>query len=243
MRAMCFAGRVTKEIIRDPVNLVFGLGFPVLLLLLLSAIQANIPVSIFEIESLAPGMTIFAMSFMTLFSAQILAKDRESTFLQRLYATPMKAVDFILGYTLPLLPLALLQSLACFLAAIPLGLPVKWNILTAVLASVPAALFFVGLGLLFGSILNPKQAGGICGALVTNVTAIFSGIWFDLSLAGGFFEKLGDAMPFLHAVKIERAVYAGSHINLWLHLAVVAAYAAGILLLAVFLFLRQMRRN
>ena len=108
MRMLSYAKRTTKEILRDPLSLIFGLGFPVMLILILSAIQANIPVSIFEIESLAPGMTIFGLSFMTLFSAQLISKDRESTFLQRLYASPMTAMDFILGYTLPILPLAVM---------------------------------------------------------------------------------------------------------------------------------------
>ena len=243
MKMLSFAGRVTKEIIRDPLNIAFGLGFPVLLLLLLSAIQANIPVSVFEIEALAPGMTVFGLSFMTLFSAQLIAKDRESTFLQRLYAAPMKPADFILGYTLPILPLALLQSLVCFLTAIPLGLPVNWKIIPAVFASVPAALLFIGMGLLFGSILGPKQAGGLCGALITNLTAVFSGIWFDLSLIGGFFEKLGNILPFSHAVEIERSVYAGSCSGLGIHFICVLAYAAGIFALAVFFFLRQMKKN
>ena len=114
MRTAAFAKRTLKEILRDPLTLVFGLGFPVLLILLLSAIQANIPVSLFEIERLAPGMTVFGLAFMTLFSATVIAKDRESALLQRLYATPMTAWNFILGYTLPILPIALLQSLCCF---------------------------------------------------------------------------------------------------------------------------------
>ena len=48
------------------------------LLVLLSAIQANIPVSLFEIDTLTPGITVFGLSFMTLFSATLIAKDRES---------------------------------------------------------------------------------------------------------------------------------------------------------------------
>ena len=243
MKTLSFAGRVTKEILRDPLNLVFGLGTPVFLLLLLSAIQANIPVSIFEIDNLAPGMTVFGLSFMALFSAQIISRDRESTFVQRLYATPMTSADFILGYTLPLLPLALLQSLICFLTAIPLGLTFSWRILSAVFATIPAALLFISLGLLFGSSLNPKQVGGLCGALITNLTAIFSGIWFDLSLVGGFFEKMGNAMPFLHAVEIERIVFSGNGEGLWENFAVVAVYGVGALILAVLLFLRQMKKN
>ena len=102
MRMFTFAKRCTKEILRDPINLGFGLGFPLALLLLLSAIQANIPVNLFEIDTLTPGITVFGLSFMTLFSATLIAKDRESAFLQRLYTTPLTGFDFIMGYMLPI---------------------------------------------------------------------------------------------------------------------------------------------
>ena len=110
MRMFTFAGRNTKEILRDPINLGFGLGFPLVLLLLLSALQANIPVSLFEIDNLAPGITVFGLSFLTLFSATLIARDRESALLQRLYTTPLTGLDFILGYMLPLLPIAVGQT-------------------------------------------------------------------------------------------------------------------------------------
>ena len=89
MRMLTFAGRNTKEILRDPINLTFLFGFSLVLLLLLSAIQANIPVKLFEIQHLTPGITVFGLSFMTLFSASIIAKDRGSALLQRLYTTPL----------------------------------------------------------------------------------------------------------------------------------------------------------
>ena len=88
MRMMTFAGRCAKELLRDPLNLAFGLGFPLVLILLLSAIQANIPVELFEIQHLAPGITVFGLAFMTLFSATLISKDRGSALLQRLYTTP-----------------------------------------------------------------------------------------------------------------------------------------------------------
>ena len=120
MRLRAFSVRTVKEIVRDPLNLAFGLGFPLVLLLLLSAIQANVPVPLFEIQHLAPGIAVFGLAFLTLFSAQLAAKDRESALLQRLYTTPLRAVDFILGYLLPLLPMALAQSALCYLAALAL---------------------------------------------------------------------------------------------------------------------------
>ena len=95
MRMLTFAKRCAKEILRDPLNLAFGIGFPVILLLLLSLIQSNVPVDLFAIESLAPGTTVFGLSFMTLFSATLVSKDRESAFLQRLYTMPLKSSDFI----------------------------------------------------------------------------------------------------------------------------------------------------
>ena len=189
MKMLTFSSRTAKEILRDPVNLGFGLGFPVVLILLLSAIQANVPVSLFEIEKLAPGMTIFGLSFMTLFSATLIAKDRESALLQRLYTTPLTAADFILGYTLPILPVALAQAAVCFITAFILGMDITVNVLWAVLILIPASVFFIALGLLCGSVFNVKQVGGMCGALLTNLTAWLSGIWFDLDLVGGAFKK------------------------------------------------------
>ena len=123
MRMLTFARRNTLEILRDPLNLAFGLGFPLALILLLSAIQANIPVQLFEIQHLAPGIGVFGLSFITLFSATLIAKDRNSALLQRLYTTPLTAQDFILGYTLPIIPMALVQSAFTYLAAIFSGAP------------------------------------------------------------------------------------------------------------------------
>ena len=243
MRMIPFARRCTKELLRDPINLMFGLGFPVVLLLLLSAIQANIPVDLFVPESLTPGLTVFGLSFMTLFSATLIAKDRESSFLQRLYTTPLKSTDFILGYMLPLLPIALAQSIICYLVAIPLGLPVTINILYAVLMILPIAIFHISLGLLCGSILNVKQTGGICGALLTNLSAWLSGVWFDLDLVGGTFGKIADLLPFVHAVELERAVINGNFSEALPHFYPVAIYAILTTAGAVTLFLRQMKKQ
>jgi ABC-2 type transport system permease protein len=238
-----FASRNAKEILRDPLNLCFGLGFPVVLLLLLSAIQANVPVSLFEIGHLTPGITVFGLSFMTLFSATIIAKDRGSSLLQRLYTTPLTPVDFILGYTLPILPIAVAQSAVCYLVAMLLGLELTVYVLWAVVMMIPIAVLFIALGLLFGSILNDKQVGGVCGALLTNLSAWLSGTWFDLSLVGDGFRRVAYALPFVHAVELERAVLSGNLTAVFPHLWWVLGYAVAALAAAVLLFLRQMRRQ
>ena len=243
MRMLTFAKRCGKEILRDPINLGFGLGFPLVLLLLLSAMQANIPVNLFEIDTLTPGITVFGLSFMTLFSATLIAKDRESAFLQRLYTTPLTGIDFILGYMLPILPLALGQTVICYLAAIPLGLTVGVNIVYAVLGMLPIAVFYVALGLLCGSLLGVKQVGGICGALLTNLSAWLSGVWFDLSLVGGAFEKIAKMLPFLHAVEMEKALFCGDFSAAASHIAPIILYSIGMTVIAVICFLRQMKKQ
>lgn len=243
MKMLTFSSRTAKEIMRDPVNVGFGLGFPVVLILLLSAIQANVPVSVFEIDSLAPGMTVFGLSFMTLFAATLIAKDRESALLQRLYTTPLTAADFIFGYTLPLLPIALCQAAVCFVTAFFLGLEVTVNVLWSVLMIIPASVFFIALGLLCGSALSVKQVGGICGALLTNLTAWLSGIWFDLDLVGGAFKTAAELLPFCHAVRVEQAVCAGSFADVWPDLAWVIAYAVAAVIFAVLAFLHQMKHQ
>jgi len=243
MRMLTFAGRNTKEILRDPLNLAFGLGFPIIVLLLLSAIQANIPVELFEIAHLTPGITVFGLSFMTLFSATLIAKDRGSSLLQRLYTTPLTPADFIFGYTLPIIPIAVAQCVICYAAALLLGLNASVGILYAVVFIIPVSVLFIGLGLLFGSILNDKQVGGICGALLTNLSAWLSGTWFDLNLVGGAFKSIANALPFVHAVELERAVLAGSFTDIFPHLWWVLGYGAAALAAAILLFLRQMKKQ
>ena len=243
MRAFVFAKRCAKEILRDPLNLAFGLGFPIVLLLLLSAIQANIPAELFEIQSLAPGVAVFGLSFMCLFSATLIAKDRESALLQRLYTTPLRSVDFILGYMLAVLPIALAQICVSLLVAVALGLPFGVHLLYAIIAALPIAIFYVALGLLCGSVLSVKQVGGICGALLTNLSAWLSGVWFDLKLVGGVFENVARFLPFLHAVELERGVINGSFaLSLW-HIYPVLGYAVVVTVGAVLLFLRQIKKQ
>ncbi len=243
MRMMTFAKRCAKEILRDPINLCFGLGFPLVLLLLLSAIQANVPVNLFEINTLTPGVTVFGLSFMTLFSATLVAKDRESALLQRLYTTPLTGFDFIMGYMLSILPIAIGQTVICYLFAIPLGLSFSVNVIYAVVGIIPMAIFNVALGLLCGSVLGVKQVGGICGALLTNLSAWLSGVWFDLNLVGGAFKKIAGVLPFVHSAELEKALFNGNFEGAMAHIFPILLYSVLITTVAVFCFLRQMKKQ
>lgn len=243
MKVLMFASRTTKEIIRDPISLFFGLAFPLIILLLLTLINQNIPNDLFDINNLTPGIAVFGLSFMSLFSGQMIAKDRDSEFLTRLFTTPMKANDFIVGYTLPLIPMAVVQAMVCYAASIMLGMPFTLNTLLAIVTILPVAVFFISIGLLCGSIFNEKSVAGICGALLTNVTAWFSGAWFSLELAGGWFEKIGYALPFVHAVDMGKAVLNGNYTNIFPHIWWVVGYSILVAILAAYIFQQKMKQR
>ncbi|HPT54912.1 MAG TPA: ABC transporter permease [Fervidobacterium sp.] len=162
MKTLVLASRNGKEILRDQINLFFGIGFPVILLLLLTIIQSNVPVVLFPIDKLASGISVFGFSFLSLFSGVLIAKDRTSSFMLRLFAAPLTSSDFIFGYTLPMLPMAVLQVVACFAVAFLLGLDVNMNVVLAIIVLMPAAILFIAIGLLAGSIFNEKQVSGVC---------------------------------------------------------------------------------
>lgn len=243
MKIRMFSSRTAKEILRDPMSLFFGLAFPIIVLLLLQFISKNVPNDLFNITHLTPGIAVFGLSFMTLFSAQIIAKDKESDFLSRLFTTPMTAKDFILGYTLPLILMAIVQISICYTVAILLGMDVTIHILLVIITLLPAAILFISIGLLCGSIFSEKAVAGICGALLTNVTAWFSGAWFDLELVGGWFEKVANFLPFVHAVDMGRLLMNGDYEYILPHILWVVGYALVISVIAVYIFQKQMKRG
>lgn len=241
MKMSAFASRNSREILRDRLNVIFGLGFPLIVLLLLTLIQSNVPVELFELNKLTPGVAVFGLSFVSLFSATVISKDRSSSLMLRLYSSPLRPADYILGYALPLLPMSIAQSLICFAVAILLGLEWSVNILLSIVVLIPAMIVFIAIGLICGTLLNDKQVGGVCGALLTNLTAWLSDIWFDVSLVGDVFEKIANALPFIHAVKAGRYAYSGEYSAIMPELWWVIGYAAVLTLIAVAVFKRKMK--
>ena len=117
-----------------------------------------------------------------------------------------------------------------------------FNLLLAVAVNIPIAVVFIALGLLFGSILSEKAVGGICGALLTNLSAWFSNIWFDTSMVGGLFEKVANILPFSHAVKASQAAVAGNFSAIFADLWIVIAYAVVLTVVAVAVFAAKLKK-
>ncbi|PEB50873.1 ABC transporter permease [Bacillus pseudomycoides] len=240
MRYLAFASRNRKEVLRDPLTLLFGIVLPIIIMCLFSIMQKNMPFDLYSIESLTPGVIVFSFSFITLFSGTLIGKDKSSSFLMRIFASPMSASDYMIGYALPLLPVAILQIVICFISAFFLGLSFNANVLGVVILLIIIAMLYIGFGLLLGTYFTDKQVGGIF-AIFVNLTAWLSGTWFKLDMIGGAFKTIAYALPFAHAVDATRFALSGEYGDLVVPLLWVVGYTIIIFVIAVLGFKRKMK--
>ena len=203
MRVFNFAKRNFKEIVRDPLSLIFAIILPLFLLFIFQ--QINIPSESYNIENFTPGIVIFGFSFITLFTATLVAKDRSTSLLIRLGISPMKSVDYILGYMLSILPMILIQNILFFALALILKLPFTPYILLAILISVFISIIFISLGLIIGSLVSEKASSGI-SSIVIQLVAFTSGMYFPLELLGNGFATVCKVLPFESCVTILKAI-------------------------------------
>ena len=212
-RTIVFARRNFIETFRDPLSWIFCIGFPIVMLVIMSVVNSAIPKeagnTLFRIDSLSGGIAVFGQMFIMLFTAIAVAKDRGSAFLTRLYSSPMKSGNFIGGYILPMIVTAFIQVVISFAAAVIVSLIVGYDLsivglLLASVAVMPSALMFSSIGLLFGTFFNDKAAPGLC-SIIISVGAMLGGIWFDIEGIGGIMSRIGKCLPFLYATKLARA--------------------------------------
>lgn len=251
MRSVVFADRVGKEIRRDPLSYIFCLGFPLIMLAVMSIVDSSIPkeanMTVFHIYNLAPGICYFGLTFVMLFTSIQVSKDRATALLVRLYASPMKASDYVAGYTIPVCVLGVAQMAVCFAGAYIIGLIKGYifsipEILFSMLLLIPSLLMFVGIGILFGSAVNEKAAPGLCSIFIS-AAGIVGGIWMDIDSIGGAMKKVAEAMPFYHGVVLARMPFADTVSNLSVHL--IWTVGAGIIIyaLAIAVFTSKMKKD
>lgn len=237
MRSLSFAKRNLKEIIRDPLAFVFAIVLPVFLLFIFQ--QFKIPSEVYSIANFAPSIIIFGFSFITLFTATLISKDRASSLLSRLFASPLKSYEYILGYTLALLPVALFQTILFIIAALLLGLPFNINIVITIFAVLPVSLLFIALGILIGSLVNDKTAPGV-GSIIVQLVAFTSGMYFDASMLGGILETISKILPFSYSVDVARASIQGT-LNLFeLKTVIIIAYIFVVFIFSSYIFKLKM---
>jgi len=209
MRFTALAIRNFKEMIRDPLSIGFEVGLPPVFMVMFWALGESVGGDIFTATMLAPAVTVFGFAFLTMFSAIMLARDRQSALLSRLLTTPLRSSDFIVAYSLPFILIAILQIVACFAMGALLGLEVYGNIGIVFLVLLLMAICCLGLGTILGSVFTENQVSGVGSAVIVFVS-LFGGCWMDMETIGGVFQGIGYSLPFAHAVDAARDVLMGS---------------------------------
>ena len=237
MRIINFAKRNLKELIRDPASIIFSVGLPLVVLVIFQ--QFNIPAEQYSIENFTPSIIVFSFSFISLFISSLIAKDRSTSLLTRLFSSPMKSIEYILGYVLALIPLTILQSILFFGVGILFGLEISINIIFVILALIPLSILFIGLGILIGC-LTTEKAAGPCGSLVIQFVAFTSGMWFPIDQVGEVFELVCRILPFSSVVDITRALLNGNSIDWLPKIGIIAFYIIIIFTITIYLFKQKM---
>jgi len=239
MRSAELARRNVREVIRDPLSLGIAVALPLLLLLTLQALGGD-GTPFLTPTLLTPGIILFGFVMVMFSSAMILSRDRETSLLARLLTTPLRSTDFVVGYSLPYLLVAIAQAALLLTVGALLGLEINGSVPLVALVVTLMAVFFVALGMIIGSVLTIAQTSGAY-ALVLILT-IFGGAWFDLEEIGGVFRTVGNMLPFKHALDATRAVMAdgAGYTEIATDLYWIGGYTLGAVLLAVTLFRRRM---
>ena len=238
MRMLNFAKRNLKELIRDPLSLIFEIVLPIFLLFIFQ--QFNIPGDNYRIENFTPGIILFGFSFVSLFTSTLIAKDRTSSFLIRLGTSPMKSSDFILGYILSLMPIIIIQDILFFIVACLLGLTFNINILFTILISIIISVLFIAIGILIGSLVSEKATGGI-GSIVVQLVCFTSGMYFSKDLIGRGFAIVCEILPFESCLNIIKGVMNNSlGVISTLNVIVFFVYTIMVVILSIIIFKKKM---
>lgn len=249
MKCMVFASRNFKEIIRDPLSWIFCVGFPIVMLVIMTVINNSIPaqagMTLFELPKLVPGIIVFGFTFITLFTSLLVSGDRKDAFLLRIYTSPMRSSDYIIGYILPLVLLAFCQCILTVVVGLLMGIGHDFSIslkgiLLLIVSSIPTVLMLVGFGLMFGALLNYNAAPGVSSVIIT-FSGMLGGIWMDVEAIGGTLGKICNALPFCHSVQAARYAFSGEASACFEQTGIVLIWAAAVLVIAVLVYGAKMK--
>lgn len=188
-------------------------------------------------------MIIFSFSFITIFVGNNFAIDRDSSFLLRLKASPMKSYNFILGYTIPALIIAFIQEVIMVIIGIIFGLNLSIHTLFFMLLILPVSLLFIGFGLLFGCLFNFKAIGPL-SSVVPTAASLLGGIFFQLALISNSnpFKIICSVLPFYPAITVGSNALNGNY-DILLNYFIVMVYTLIFYLLSITIFSIKLRSD
>ena len=224
---------------REPVGIIFGLGLPVLLLVIFGSLPA-----FHKAQAALGGLTMFEVYLPVLIALTLamlglislplpLATYRERGVLRRLSTTPASPL-LVLGAQFAInLVLGLVAILVIvFAGAGAFGAALPGSAAGFVLAALLTAAALLGMGTWVAAVTrNARSAGGI-GSVLLYPMLFFAGLWVPRELMPPVLRDISDYTPLGAAVQALQASYQGSFPPART-LLVLAGYAAAFCFLAV----------
>jgi ABC-2 type transport system permease protein len=232
--------RNIKEIIRDPLSLVFCLGFPVVMLVLMQLVIGgleNAPAN-FQITAYSAGICVFGYTFSMLFAAMLIAADKNSEFVSRLYMAPIKKGAYLFSYFLAVLPIMTAQTIIFFALALCFGLPLSANILMAILYLVPSMVLYITLGLLLGTLCKTEKQAGPISSIIISLVGMLGGVFMPIAEMGTI-STIANLLPFSHSVQIGTEALAGNFSGFSPHILWILGFALVFWIITLMIFKKK----
>jgi len=187
-----------------------------------------------------PGIAVYGLMILIATAAEIIAGDREKGFLSRMFTTPARPSDFILGYSLPFIPVLIVSALVYLGVGMALGLTVVGNLGHVFLIFFLIGLCAIGIGMIVGSLIKSESQAGISWLFIVPM-AMMSGAWFTVERMPSALKSIAGVLPFIHAIDASRAVLNGaSFSNIVLDLYWLVGWAVVLFVTGIMLFRRTM---
>jgi ABC-2 type transport system permease protein len=237
MRSLELAKRNFKEVWRDRTQMAFLLGMPLAFMLVFGFALGE-----GAINHIGPGGIVFALLILMPASATIMARDKEKGMMARLLTTPTKPWDFILGYSLPFIPILIVQIAILIGLGYLLGLRIEGNFALALLIFFLMGVSGIGLGMILGSFIKQEGHASIAWVLIIPM-ALISGAWGDFGGMPAFMDAIGKAFPSTYAIDSAIPVILGTagFSDVTTELIALVGFAVGLFAVGALLFRVRMR--
>ena len=214
--------------------------FPLLLFVLLGSVYSGRIYGVPAPQALLSGLIGYGCANTAFAGLAItLVVRREQAILKRLRATPLPASTYVAAMLVSTLIVFALQTAALFvLGRVLYSTPFPHAIGSLILAVIVGAIAFAALGVATASLIRSSEGSSAVVNFILLPMAFLTGSFGPTRHYPSFLRAIGDVLPLKYFIDLINAIYLRGH-EIWtkpVALAVLAAWGAGGLLVAVFKF-------
>jgi len=176
------------------------------------------------------GILLMLMSL--LLTALAVVRERELGTLEQLLVSPVTPGELMLGKTIPVALIALIDLvLICAVAILWFGIPLRGSVPLLLIASAVYVLASLGLGLLISTVSKTQQEAFMGMFLLFMPAVVLSGFMYPIHTMPLFFQYLTMLNPVRHFLEIVRGIFLkGDGVaELWPQLGILAVMAVVVL--------------